>query len=152
MTLTDKDVSDILKIVDGSDLDEMVIEIAGARLEIRRRGGKAEVAFAPAADAPGAAGPEDPPAAAADGAPAAGGAVEVRAPMVGIFYRRPSPGEPRFVAVGSTVAAGDPLCLIEVMKLFSTIEAPAAGEILEIQAEDGETVEQDQVLFLIRPA
>ena len=71
--------------------------------------------------------------------------------MVGTFYRRPSPDETPFVEVGARVEAGDPVCLIEVMKLYTTIEVPAAGTIEAIQAEDAALVEFDQLLFLIRP-
>ncbi len=76
----------------------------------------------------------------------------MRAPMVGTFYRRPSPQEPVFVEVGQKVSKGQPLCLIEVMKLFTTIEAPVAGTVEAIVADDGALVEFDQLLFHVRPA
>ena len=71
--------------------------------------------------------------------------------MVGTFYRRPQPEADPFVDVGSEVKKGDPLCLVEVMKLFTTLYADQAGEIVEIGAEDCGLVEYDQVLFLVRP-
>ena len=71
--------------------------------------------------------------------------------MVGTFYRRPQPEADPFVDVGAEVKKGDPLCLVEVMKLFTTLYADRAGEIVEIAAEDGEVVEYDQVLFVVRP-
>ncbi|MDP6391237.1 MAG: acetyl-CoA carboxylase biotin carboxyl carrier protein [Alphaproteobacteria bacterium] len=155
MALTHKDVTEILKIIDESDLDELVIEIAGAKLEIRRRGPDepAEVSFTPSSDEPESSiihgESEELPTVDTTPTSRRHDGVEVRAPMVGTFYRQPAPGEPPFVEVGSMVAAGDSLCLIEVMKLFTTIEAPAGGEILEIQAEDSEMVEHGQVLFVI---
>ncbi|MEK9754991.1 MAG: acetyl-CoA carboxylase biotin carboxyl carrier protein, partial [Rhodospirillaceae bacterium] len=91
------------------------------------------------------------PAAPAAAAEAAGGTV-VRAPMVGTFYRRPAPDQPPFVKVGSKVKAGDALCLIEVMKLYTTIETTTAGVIEQIAAEDGQLVEFNQPLFTINPA
>ncbi|MCP5367050.1 MAG: hypothetical protein H6906_06000 [Hyphomicrobiales bacterium] len=72
--------------------------------------------------------------------------------MVGTFYRRPSPDEPPYVEEGSVVKAGDPLCLIEVMKLYTTIEAPAAGRVVSVAAADGALVEFDQPLIVLEPA
>lgn len=72
--------------------------------------------------------------------------------MVGTFYRRPSPQESQFVEIGQTIAKGQALCLIEVMKLFTTIEASIAGTVDAILPEDGALVEFDQLLFLIRPS
>jgi biotin carboxyl carrier protein len=71
--------------------------------------------------------------------------------MVGTFYRRPAPQEPAYVEMGDTVRQGDPICIIEVMKLFTTIEAPVAGRIVEIGAENEDLVQLDQVLFVIDP-
>ena len=75
----------------------------------------------------------------------------VTAPMVGTFYRCPTPEEPPFVEPGSEVESGAPLCLVEVMKLFTTIYAPCAGTVREVRAEDAELVEYGQVLFVIEP-
>jgi acetyl-CoA carboxylase biotin carboxyl carrier protein len=72
--------------------------------------------------------------------------------MVGTFYRAPSPQDPPFVEVGDRVEAGDPVCMIEVMKLFTTIEAQQAGRIVEIAVENATAVEYDQALFVIEPA
>src|SRR5206468_3009959 len=73
------------------------------------------------------------------------GRIPVRAPMVGSFYRRPSPQDKPFVEVGQRVNKGDPLCLIEVMKLYTTIEAPTEGVIEAIPTDDGSAVEFDQL-------
>ncbi|MCB2101088.1 MAG: acetyl-CoA carboxylase, biotin carboxyl carrier protein, partial [Rhodobacterales bacterium] len=83
-------------------------------------------------------------------APAADGKT-VSAPMVGTFYRRSKPEEPPFVEEGTVVKAGDPLCLIEVMKLYTTIEAPADGRVVSIAAEDAALVEFDQPLIVLEP-
>lgn len=102
-----------------------------------------EVAVAPAAaPAAGAAAP------AAEAAPAVQGHV-VKAPMVGTFYRAPNPGAAPFVDVGQSVKEGDPLCIIEAMKLLNEIEADKAGVIKEILVENGEPVEYGQPLFVI---
>jgi len=73
----------------------------------------------------------------------------VVAPMVGVFYRASSPTSPQFVAVGDTVVVGDPLCVIEAMKLFNEIEADKAGVVKAILVENGEPVEYGQPLFTI---
>lgn len=73
----------------------------------------------------------------------------VKAPMVGTFYRSPNPGAAPFVDIGQTVKEGDPLCIIEAMKLLNEIEADKAGVIKEILVENGEPVEYGQPLFVI---
>lgn len=163
MALTHKNVSDILKIVDESDIEELILDIDGAKLVIRR-GAAATAATAQPAAAPVAAQPAvaaTAPAAlprqsAVPAKPAAAartdGKLEVRAPMVGTFYRRPSPQDPPFVEVGARVKKGDTLCLIEVMKLYTTLESPRDGTVVEIAAENAALVEHDAVLFVIDPA
>ena len=71
--------------------------------------------------------------------------------MVGTFYRSPSPGAPPFVEIGSKVNKGDPICIIEVMKLFTTIHADWSGIVKEIGAENATLVEYGQMLFVIAP-
>lgn len=73
----------------------------------------------------------------------------VKAPMVGTFYRSPNPNSPAFVEVGQTVKEGDPLCIIEAMKLLNEIEADKSGVVKEILVENGEPVEYGQPLFII---
>jgi acetyl-CoA carboxylase biotin carboxyl carrier protein len=80
------------------------------------------------------------------------GAILIQAPMLGTFYRSPKPGAPPFVAVGQMVTDDDVLCIIEVMKLFNTVKAGVRGRITKILAENGQMVEFQQPLFLIRPA
>jgi acetyl-CoA carboxylase biotin carboxyl carrier protein len=74
---------------------------------------------------------------------------EVTAPMVGTFYASPSPGAKPFVEIGSTVAAGDTLCIIEAMKMMNQIEADVGGKVVSILAENGHPVEFGQPLFVI---
>lgn len=73
----------------------------------------------------------------------------VKAPMVGTFYRAPNPGASPFVEVGQSVKEGEPLCIIEAMKLLNEIEADKAGVVKEILVENGEPVEYGQPLFII---
>jgi acetyl-CoA carboxylase biotin carboxyl carrier protein len=73
----------------------------------------------------------------------------VKSPMVGTFYRSASPGSDPFIQIGSTVKVGDPICIIEAMKIMNEIEADAAGTIREILCENGQAVEFGQPLFVI---
>ncbi len=75
----------------------------------------------------------------------------VTAPSLGTFYRAPRPGEPPFVVVGQRVAVGQDLCLVEVMKLFTTVHAPVAGVVLAVHAADGDLVEYSQPLVSLDP-
>ena len=72
--------------------------------------------------------------------------------MIGTFYLTPSPGNPPFVNVGDKVKKGQPLCVIEAMKLFNEIESEVAGEIIKILIDDASPVEYDAPLFLINPS
>ena len=85
----------------------------------------------------------------AEAVPAAIQGHAVKAPMVGTFYRAPNPGASPFVQVGQAVKEGDPLCIIEAMKLLNEIEADKSGVIKEILVENGEPVEYGQPLFVI---
>lgn len=160
MPLTFKDVTEILKLIDASQCDEVALELEGTRLVVRRNtAGSSEAAFTPASadEAPvtlTSAAPAAVPSAdtaAQDEAPAPQpGLTDVRTPMVGTFYRRPSPDEPTFVKEGASVSKGEPLGLIEVMKLYTTIEAPCDGVVEVIAVDDAALVEFDQLLFRIR--
>ena len=157
MTLSYKEVAEILKIIDASDCQEVILELEGTRLVVRRGDGAAAPTAPAASPAPVAAQASAPAAkasshAAAPAAADSAGGTIIRAPMVGTFYRRPAPGQPPFVEVGSKIKAGDALCLIEVMKLYTTIEATAEGTVAQIAAEDGQLVEFNQPLFTIKAA
>ncbi|HAY71478.1 MAG TPA: acetyl-CoA carboxylase, biotin carboxyl carrier protein, partial [Saprospirales bacterium] len=74
---------------------------------------------------------------------------EIKSPIVGTFYRSPSPDKPAFVKVGDTIEAGSIVCIVEAMKLFNEIESEISGKIVEILVEDATPVEYDQVLFRV---
>ena len=156
MALTYKDVGEILRIIDASEMEEVVIELEGLRLVVRRGNPHGAVprpfqpAVAPGPQTDNSRLPKSVGQARAELTPAEG-RVAVRAPTVGSFYRRPSPEVAPFVETGTRVKAGDPLCLIEVMKLYTTISSPAAGVVEAIAAEDASPVEFDQLLFIIAP-
>jgi acetyl-CoA carboxylase biotin carboxyl carrier protein len=163
MTLRYDEIGEIVRLIDNSSCDELVVETPELRLVVRRRG--AAAGPAPAASVSVPARPMSGNSAGGNGAPAAAPAaaaqasapgeapagIEVRAPMVGTFYRSPKPDAPPFVEKGSRVEKGAPLCLIEVMKLFSTITAETAGRVVHVGAENGELVEFGRVLFVIEP-
>jgi len=140
----------LIDLVADSGIAELEITEGEGKVRIVKFSQAPVVAAAPAvaATAPVAAAVP----AAAPEAPAAAPAVQghqVKAPMVGTFYRAPNPSSPAFVEVGQTVKEGDPLCIIEAMKLLNEIEADKSGVIKEILVESGEPVEYGQPLFII---
>ena len=84
--------------------------------------------------------------------PAPSNTITIKSPMIGTFYRRSSPDKPAFVEVGTDIAPGQVVCIIEAMKLFNEIEAEVKGKVVKILAEDSSPVEYDQPLFLVEPA
>ncbi|HEU0136648.1 MAG TPA: acetyl-CoA carboxylase biotin carboxyl carrier protein [Flavobacterium sp.] len=78
--------------------------------------------------------------------------ITIKSPIIGTFYRKPSPDKPMFVEVGSTIGKGDVLCVIEAMKLFNEIESEVSGKIVKILVDDMSPVEFDQPLFLVDPS
>ena len=78
--------------------------------------------------------------------------ITIKSPIIGTFYRKPSPDKPSFVDVGMSISEGDVLCVIEAMKLFNEIESEFSGKIVKILAEDQSPVEFDQPLFVIDPS
>jgi acetyl-CoA carboxylase biotin carboxyl carrier protein len=78
--------------------------------------------------------------------------ITVKSPIIGTFYRKPSPDKPAFAEVGTTISKGDVLCVIEAMKLFNEIESEVSGKIVKILVDDMSPVEFDQPLFLVDPS
>ena len=78
--------------------------------------------------------------------------ITIKSPIIGTFYRRPSPDKPIFAEVGQTIAEGDVLCIIEAMKLFNEIESEVSGKIVKVLVDDATPVEFDQPLFLVDPS
>ncbi|MCH8534041.1 MAG: acetyl-CoA carboxylase biotin carboxyl carrier protein [Flavobacteriaceae bacterium] len=78
--------------------------------------------------------------------------ITVKSPIIGTFYRKPSPDKPAYVEVGSQISEGDVLCTIEAMKLFNEIESEVSGKIVKVLVDDASPVEFDQPLFLVDPA
>ncbi len=162
--LTDEEISQILKIIDESNFDELHLETAGLKLTVARHGAtltppeprlKIPSPQRPRESqiqAPSTAEPEKPKADTAGiAAPEQDGLVSIKAPTLGIFYRSPKPGAPPFVDVGSAVLETDTVCLLEVMKLFNAVKAGVRGRVVKICAENTQMVEYNQTLFLIEP-
>ena len=78
--------------------------------------------------------------------------ITIKSPMIGTFYRKPSPDKPSFIEVGTSISKGDVLCVVEAMKLFNEIEAEISGKIVKILVDDMSPVEFDQPLFLVDPS
>lgn len=78
--------------------------------------------------------------------------ITVKSPIIGTFYRKPSPDKAPFVEVGSTIKPGDVLCVIEAMKLFNEIESEVSGKIVKVLVDDSSPIEFDQPLFLVDPS
>ena len=155
MSLTYDEIAEIIKLVDSSSCDELVVETSDIKLVVRRngaaRGATAEYVEQGSAPVTVSSAASRKERAAVPKVEAAAGHIEVTAPMVGTFYRAPNPEAPPFVQIGSVVGVGQALCLIEVMKLFTTINAEVAGRIVQIGAENGELVEYGRTLFVIEP-
>ncbi len=148
-------IRELIKMVEASDLAEVIIEEGENRVVVRKAG--AIVApVAAAAAAPAAAPVAEAAAAAAPAAEAAPGGrpaswKTVVAPMVGTYYAAPAPGAADFVAVGDTVSEGQPLCIVEAMKLMNEIVAEEGGVIREVALANGDPVEYGTVLFYYEP-
>jgi acetyl-CoA carboxylase biotin carboxyl carrier protein len=160
VSLRYEEVAEILKIIDSSSCDEVIVETGDIKLVVRRNAspGYAAPAAERTGSAPAMAVPPGPraevaaaPHRAATARAATAGQIEVTAPMVGTFYRAPGPDAPPFVEIGTVVQSGQPLCIIEVMKLFTTINSECAGRVSEIGAEVGDLVEYGRTLFVLEP-
>jgi acetyl-CoA carboxylase biotin carboxyl carrier protein len=154
MELSHDDVKKILEIIDAAEhLDEIEVVYGGFHLHIQRGSATATSARAkpPLPGMATSALSPNPSARPADRAePALGeGEVAIRAPMLGTFYRAPSPGAPPFVEAGQRVRADDTVCLIEVMKLFNSIKAGIDGVVTRILVENAKLVEYNQVLIVV---
>jgi acetyl-CoA carboxylase biotin carboxyl carrier protein len=155
-----KEITDLLKLVNKTDLTEVLIEQSDFKIKIKRGAPESNVFYTqaqPAMAAPvslpsaaptstGAAPKPDSP---QEDASAPENTVVFRSPMIGTFYRSASPENPPFVKVGDEISKGQVVCIIEAMKLFNEIESEFEGKIVKMFVEDAQPVEYDQELFLI---
>ena len=161
-SIQQEDVLLILKLLDESSFDELHLENGDFKIHIQKHA-RGKVFDSPVFSPPGEKEqsleqrkqPSQPGTTALPGATVAmtqeppPGLLAIRAPMLGTFYRTPKPGAPPYVEVGSIVDEEDPVCIIEVMKLFNTVKAGVSGRIVQICAEQGQMVEFQQILYLI---
>ena len=147
-------VKKLIELLEESGIAEIEITEGeeGVRISRFPKGGMPFMAPAPYAIAAPAPLPAPPgaPAAAAPPAPETPKGHTVTAPMVGTFYASPAPGSPAFAEVGTAVAVGDTLCIIEAMKMMNQIEADKAGRVAAVLAKNGDPVEYGQPLFIIQ--
>ncbi len=153
-----KEIKQLIKIVESANINEIEIEEENKKIKITKVSAQnIAVSSQPVAMAAPQAAPAALPAAEAS-APAPAetpkneNLVEVRSPMVGTFYRAPSPDADPYTEVGKTVAPGDVLCIVEAMKLMNEIESEVSGKVVEILVENAQPVEFNQVLFLVEKA
>ena len=163
-----KEIQELIKMVSKSGLAELKLKRGDFELVLRAESTNkdrvaagapvlhphhipAHLAPAPPVVAPPVAKPEENKPQ-ADEPKAEANYLEVKSPMVGTFYRSPSPDKPPYVKVGDTIKPGQVVCMVEAMKLFNEIESEMAGTIVKILVEDAAPVEYDQVLFLVEPA
>ena len=142
----------LIDLVSDSNISELEITEADGKVRIVKTEAQTAaplVHYAPQPMPQPFSGPSALPAAAAAVEPPVEQGHIVKSPMVGTFYRSASPGSDPFVEVGSVVKVGDPICIIEAMKIMNEIEADAAGTIREILCENGQAVEFGQPLFVI---
>jgi acetyl-CoA carboxylase biotin carboxyl carrier protein len=162
VNLSAEDVQEILRLLDAAGLDELHLETDRFTLTLRRAadGGwtqQSQVRATPAVEAPEPARPATGPAPAEPAPPGAGGPPspaelwEVRAPLVGTFYRAPQPGAAPFVEVGSRVEEDTVVGIVETMKLMNSVAAGARGRVAEICLGDAQFVTQGTVLLRIDP-
>ena len=145
-----KEIKELIKVFNSSDLSKLKIENGEFGLTLEKGG--TVVAASPVQAAPvqqvQAAAPIEAPAVEAE-KKVADNADKITSPMVGTFYRAPSPDSPPFVNVGDTVRKGQTLCILEAMKIMNELEAEFDCKILDILVEDGQPVEYDMPLFLV---
>ncbi len=147
----------LVELVDESSLDSLEIERGATRIRMAKSPPGGAVVHSPAAPPPAPVPAPAPPSEAAEAepeppsSPTAATLVDVVSPMVGTFYRAPSPDADPYVEVGARVGAGDVLCVIEAMKLMNELECEAAGRIAEICVDNAEPVDYGQLLFRVEP-
>ena len=154
-----KQIQELIKIINKSNIGEITLEEKDFKITIKQKEDHiTQVVSSPAAVLPSyvseSARPiaQEPTAEKAKPAePKAENLITIKSPMIGTFYRRPSPDKPIFAEVGDDVTPGKVVCIIEAMKLFNEIESEVSGKIVKILVDDASPVEYDQPLFLVEP-
>lgn len=166
-----KEIQELIKLIDDSELAEFKMKDGDLELSIRTKhyGSSKQVVqtvAAPPVAAPVASVPQGGATSPASTAPKSATKAEtqdadvedeskyvaVKSPIVGTFYRSPSPDKPPYLKVGDRIEKGDVVCIVEAMKLFNEIESEISGTVVKVVTEDAQPVEYDQVLFLVDPS
>lgn len=161
-----KDIKQIIKVLEGTDVTEIEVEQEGVKVRVKRGGSYPVVPMSPLQVLPNEAILPSPQSSTHPGSTPSGrgGEIEkpaekespklktISSPMVGTFYITPAPDAPPFVTVGSVVTKGQTLCIIEAMKLMNEIEAECSGKIASILVENAQAIEYGEPLFMIEPA
>lgn len=151
-----KDIKDLIKLVGESDVSEVQIELEGVKVAIKKNAQQVPITYIPEhyfAPAESAKQSVSQPTARVEQPvnEKDNNLIEISAPMVGTFYRAPSPDSPPFVKEGDLVQEGQILCIIEAMKLMNEIQSEYSGRIVRILVNNAEPVEYGQPLFLLEP-
>lgn len=155
-----KQIQELIKVINKSNIGEISIEEKDFKITIRQKEDQVQTVYAAAPSAPvyapapvqQLAGPAAALPEAVAPAPKADNLVTIKSPMIGTFYRRPTPDKPLFAEVGTEITPGKVVCIIEAMKLFNEIESEISGKIVKVLVDDASPVEYDQPLFLVEPA
>ena len=162
-TMNIKDIESLIKFVQNSGVAEVSLEQKDIKITIRTTHGQMMMASAPSMSAPvqhyvaAAAGQSSAASAPSSGekpksGPDESNYITIKSPMIGTFYRTPSPDKPVFINVGDEIKQGKILCIIEAMKLFNEIESEVSGKIVKVLVDNATPVEYDQPLFLVDPS
>lgn len=146
-----REIQRLIKMIERSPITEFEIEEKGLKIRISKieNHGEPTVVYSPSLSPAAPQLPTAEPSPALPPAAPKAGVVEVKSPMVGTFYRTPSPDADTYVRVGDHIEPGRVLCIVEAMKLMNEIESEVSGTIIEILAENAQPVEFDQVLFRV---
>ena len=141
-------LKEFIEFMDANSLCELEVEEGGTKIRLKKNTGDQPVVISQVG-APAAAIQHGIPEQKTDSS--RDGLIEIKSPMVGTFYRSPSPESASFVDTGKAIKSGDVTCIIEAMKLMNEIKTEVSGKVVQIMVENGEPVEFGQVLFLVEP-
>ncbi|HLK30561.1 MAG TPA: acetyl-CoA carboxylase biotin carboxyl carrier protein [Puia sp.] len=158
-----KQIQELIKMVNKSNIGEVTVEEKGFRLTIKQKEDPVQQLIAAPVSAPVYAAPqpvasasapvaEKPKVTEAASSPTADNLITIKSPMIGTFYRSSGPDKPAFINVGDEIDNGKVVCIIEAMKLFNEIESEVKGKVVKVLVDDASPVEYDQPLFLVEPA
>jgi acetyl-CoA carboxylase biotin carboxyl carrier protein len=156
-----KQIQELIRLVNESNIGEVSVEQKDFKITIRQKeeqitqvvsASMPQMMQMPQMQQQPAALPQASGSSAQTETPAPSNTVTIKSPMIGTFYRRPSPDKPNFIEIGDEVSPGKVVCIIEAMKLFNEIESEVKGKIVKMLVEDASPVEYDQPLFLVEPS